>query len=96
MFASHSNTSQAISAALFQDLTAGALAATIGNKNAVVDTSANITFTHYMVAGTASATTFKVRAGADVGGTLTFNGSNASRLFGGVSASSITITEIGA
>ena len=54
-----------------------------------------VTFTHYMTAGTTSATTFKVRAGADGAGTTTTNGgAGMGRFFGGVMASSITITEI--
>jgi hypothetical protein len=51
--------------------------------------------THYMTAGTTSATTFKVRGGVNAG-TLTFNGEVGARLFGGVCASSITVTEIAA
>jgi len=82
-------------AALFQDSTASALAA-----GKIEAPSANetmpIVFTHYMTAGTTSSTTFKVRAGSDGGTTFTFNGSAGSRLFGGVMASSITITEISA
>lgn len=79
--------------ALFQDATANALAAiaeTIANSG----TNA-LKFTHYMTAGTASVTTFKVRAGLQSGGeTLTFNGEGGNRKLGGVLASSITITEI--
>lgn len=80
-------------AALFQDTTANALAA----AGSYVETGtawATVGFTHYMTAGTTSATTFKVRAGCDNAGTITFNGSSGSRRFGGVMASSITITEI--
>jgi hypothetical protein len=49
-----------------------------------------------MTSGTVSATTFKVRAGIRSGGsgTVTFNGTSGSRLFGGTIASSITVTEI--
>lgn len=81
------------SAALFQDATAGALAAGIsesGNNNEI----SSVKFTHYMDAGTTSSTTFKVRAGVPSAGTLTFNGESGARLMGGVLASSITVTEI--
>ena len=45
--------------------------------------------------GTTSATTFKVRAGMEAAGTFVFNGGNGTgRKFGGVCASSITVTEI--
>jgi hypothetical protein len=47
-----------------------------------------------MTAGTTSASTFKVRAGATGAGTMTFNGNAGGRLHAGVMASSITITEI--
>lgn len=80
-------------AALFQDSTAGALAA-----DAIYQGTANgggvIKFTHYMTAGTTSATTFKVRAGGSGAGSTYFNGQSASRYLGGVMASSITITEV--
>jgi hypothetical protein len=83
--------------ALFQDSTANALAAgghdIINRANAMIE----ISFSHYMTAGTTSATTFKVRGGQSNGGsTFTFNGDNGARLFGGVMSSSITVTEIAA
>jgi hypothetical protein len=80
-------------AALFQDTTASALAASMTDIF-----SANyptfVAFTYYMTSGTTSATTFKVRAGGDSVATLSFNGAGGSQRFGGVSSSSITITEI--
>lgn len=80
--------------ALFQDSTANALA----TKYAFCDTAFGrdtVTLRHVMTSGTTSATTFKVRAGMDSAGTLTVNGSNTARLFGGTLTSTITITEIG-
>ena len=47
-----------------------------------------------MTAGTTSSTTFKGRAGLSAAGTLSFNGFGGARRFGGVMASSITITEV--
>lgn len=81
--------------ALFQDSTADALACGLARPGAggYVET---IHFTHYMTAGTTSATTFKVRAGGDTGATTTFNGSAGTALYNGTLASSITITEIAA
>lgn len=80
--------------ALFQDATVGALAATA----AVINTGTNmvtIPLTFEMTAGTTSTTTFEVRAGQNGGaGTTTFNGQSGGRIFGGVMASSITITEV--
>lgn len=78
---------------LFQDSIANALAVcaatvpTNGTGNA-------IPMRYEMVAGTTSATTFKIRIGGNTAGTTTFNGFNTSAYFGGVFASSITITEI--
>jgi hypothetical protein len=82
-----------LAVALFQDSTAGSLACAHSNSDAS-DEFVTICFTHYMTSGTTSATTFKVRAGGDAPGTLTFNGTGGARKFGGVLASSITITEI--
>jgi len=80
--------------ALFQDSTANALAAGRAAKGAAAGAPGCINFTHYMTAGTTSSTTFKFRAGPASAGTTTFNGSTGARVFGGVMASSITITEI--
>jgi hypothetical protein len=83
-----------ITVALFQDSTADAIAAFSDYQNTAT-ASASSQFTHIMTAGTTSATTFKVRAGRDAsaGTTYTFNGASGARRFGGVLASSITITE---
>jgi len=92
---SNSNASSTLGmAALFQDSTAGALAAMWSARVAGAGLPSLVTFTHYMAAGTISATTFKARAGFADAGTTTFNGSIGGRYFGGVMASSITITEI--
>lgn len=81
-----------ITVALFQDTTANALAA-VSHYMTTVGVCYPINFTHYMLAGTTSTTTFRIRAG-NQGGSLTFNGENGSRFLGGIMASSITITEI--
>lgn len=80
--------------ALFQDSTANALTAVAQRSD---PTSANTTdlihFRYTMTAGTTSSTTFNVRAGPDASATITLNGANGSRYFGGVADSRITITE---
>jgi hypothetical protein len=91
---SSSGASGGIIAALFQDSNANALAAgymALANNNY----GQNLKLTYYMVAGTTSSTTFNVRAGVTTsdGGTFTLNGTDGSRLFGGVEFSSITVTE---
>ena len=80
-------------AALFQDTTAGALAAAV-HYNATAGGGSRVIFSHKMTSGTTSATTFKVRAGPNAAATITFNGAAGGRIFGGVAASSITITEM--
>lgn len=77
--------------ALFQDTSVNALAAARAQYGAVNE-AGSFNFTHYMVAGTTSPTTFKVRAG-DTGGTFRINGNSSGRIYGGVMASSITVTE---
>ena len=79
--------------ALFQDTTANALAVSMGFEDGVANQTRTAHFRHYMTAGTTSATTFKVRIGAQTTETLTFNGNGGSRKYGGVFVSSITITE---
>ena len=81
--------------ALFQDTTAGALAAVFGRCSYNSEDAGVVSFTHWMTAGTTSETTFKVRVGHTSGTSFTFNGYSAgTRIYGGVAASSITITEI--
>jgi hypothetical protein len=80
--------------ALFQDSTAGALAAVV-HRMVTANCEATISFNHTMTSGTTSATTFRVRAGSNNAGTTFFNGNTGpARLMGGVMASSIVITEI--
>jgi hypothetical protein len=93
----YASTVDIITMALFQDSTADALAATstlVGNVSAVPFMTP-IPLVYEMTSGTTSATEFKVRAGSNAAGTLTFNGEGGVRKLGGVCASSITIEEIG-
>jgi len=78
---------------LYQDSTADALRTSM---NFVTTSTAGTTarLIHRMVAGTTSSTTFKIRVGEVVAGTLTINGNSSARLFGGALVSSITITEV--
>jgi len=79
--------------ALFQDATAAALAAWRSDQGGA-GTARVIPFRHVMVAGTVASTTFKIRAGDNAGGTTTLNGVAGGRIFGGVMASTLTITEV--
>lgn len=80
-------------AALFQDSTAGALAVS-HDFESTATAIVNHGLTHFMTAGTTSETTFKVRVGPNGASTITMNGENEGRRFGGVMGSSITIMEI--
>ena len=85
-----------LQSALFQDTTASALAASSMWADSGNQCQSEQIINHKMTSGTTSATTFKIRVGTQVAGTLSFNGSSGVRLFGGVMASSITIWEIAA
>ena len=78
--------------ALFQDATANALAV----SNVYMLTAAQMVsqpLSHTMVAGTTSSTTFRVRIGPSLAGTVSFNGTGGSRYFGATTKSFIKITE---
>lgn len=88
-----SNATGVLTAALFQDSTANALAA-MQQDYVTSGAQANFAFRHKMTSGTIVSTTFKVRAGNVAAGTTTFNGVGGARFMGGVMASSITVTEV--
>lgn len=90
---SNNNTSCYDTIALFQDSTANALASSTEIANSS-QAPICLTLFYSMAAGTTSATTFKIRAGADLAGTTTINGFNGARKHGGVLMSSLTIMEI--
>lgn len=79
--------------ALFQDATANALAATATTMVSSSLAPWTIPLTYTMTAGTTSATTFRVRAGAHSANTTTFNGFNGGRIYGAITKSSIIVTE---
>lgn len=89
---SSSATQNTIVASLFQDATANALGSN-WQTSVVGGAPFQICLRHIMVAGTTSSTTFRIRAGGGAAGTTGFNGASGGRLLGGVSASSLRITE---
>lgn len=93
LFLSNSLTTPTITAAIFQDATANALAAMSNLAAPIATGTVNIRVRHTMAAGTISSTTFRVRAGADGASTNTFNGQGGARRYGGITLSSIRITE---
>lgn len=81
-----------VTAALFQDSTADALA--VASFTIPADTYlATIPLTYNMAAGTTSSTTFKVRLGMGSASTVTFNGIAGTRRYGATTKSSISIME---
>lgn len=88
------NTSnRAFSVAVFRDAVANALSANtapVASSNLPVMCSCVATDT----AGSTAATTFRMRAGPGSANTLTVNGSNGTRRFGGVNHSSIVVWEL--
>ena len=78
---------------LFQDSGSAALAVQASRQTSQANASDEISLLHSMIAGTTSATTFKMRAGSGAG-TTSFNGNEGNRELGGSLASSITIWEI--
>jgi hypothetical protein len=79
-------------AAVFQDSVVNALKAFAAYQN-INGGSAIPSFWFTMVAGTTSATTFKLRCGPDVTRAIYFNGSSSAGFFGGVMGSGLKVTE---
>ena len=75
---------------IFQDSTAGALAS-IGHHNYA---NSNIHMTQAFVAGTASATTIKIRGGNSTTGYMCFNGRSTIKKGGDIPHTSLVITEV--
>ncbi len=87
------STNAYLQAALFQDSTANALKAIVAGNNAA-DYPFPLSIKQRVLAGTTSATTFKVRAGPSSAATMTFNGVAAGRKLGGVMNSYIEAQEL--
>jgi len=82
-----------LTACLFQDTTANALAVT-GIRDGDGNMPKAITLFYSMIADTTSTTTFKFRGGADGGGTTSFNGLGGTRVWGAAQVSTLLIEEI--
>ena len=86
------NAASQLTAALFQGAIVDALS--VGTASVTVGGYVATTLVKYrMLAGTTSATTFRIRAGMQSAGTLTFNGNGGVARMLGTLHSSITITE---
>ena len=84
---------QGFTVGLFQDTTANALCATC-ITNGAQGCTFTIPLIYNMVAGTTSATTFKIRVGSSSGNTWNLNSATlGTRIFGGVAGTTLSITE---
>lgn len=85
-----------VTAAIFQDSTADALASSIGFHDGV-SSAGTVTASHYihhrMTAGTTSSTTFKLRAGGTAGTTY-FNGDSSAQVHNAKLKNWIKVTEV--
>ena len=89
----HTNSTLSNMACLFQDSGSAAIATTAHHQNQA-NAPCNLTLYHVMAAGTTSATTFKIRIGANSTGTVSTNASGTTRIHGGMMVCQMTITEI--
>ncbi len=87
------NTNTVFTGAIFRDNAVGAIAAA-GTSVQTSDTLESLAFKAFVTAGSTSPTTFKLRMGQAVAGTLAVNGAAAGRLYGGVGITSLTVKEI--
>ncbi len=78
--------------ALFQDAVANALCAT--NNTASAHHTTSVPMSHWMLAATASSTTFKARGGNDAAGTTLLNGDPSNAVYGGVVGTFLAVEEI--
>ena len=91
--ASSAGAGNALTAALFQDATANALAAVITSFGTTA-VEKILVLEHSMLANTTVATTGKIRIGSNSAGTTTFNGRSGARDYGGVMASRLAVQEV--
>lgn len=82
-----------VTAALFQDATANALAA-VSVQTTTTNQDVCHTLVYEFTAASTSATTLKVNVGGSIAGTYTMNGNSGTAIFGGVATSSFRVTEI--
>ncbi len=79
---------------LFKDSDANALMATDNTLGNTGVTAGHLSFVFEETAGSTSSRTYKIRVGSNSGATVYINGADASRRFGGVSATYLIVEEI--
>lgn len=89
----HQSAASEYTVAIFQDSGADAIYATNGG-NAASSGNTHVSGCFYMVAGTASSTTFNLRVGAAAGTTYWLRSPGTDNIYGGVSSFNLIISEI--
>lgn len=79
--------------ALFQDTTTNSLGAAHATGTVTTQILSSFSLRHIMTAGTTSSTTFKIRCGPNTTGSFYINGSGGTAKYGGVSLTTLTVTE---
>lgn len=92
-FAGMTTAARYLAMALFRDSGADAIGVT-GTFHGDTNASNSMSLEVPVAAGSTSATTFKIRIGANSTGTVTFNGANSSRLYGAIPTSSMSVMEV--
>ena len=92
-FYTEASTNSNITALLLQDSTANSMAAATGEMSSGGANYCAVYLSYFMLAGTSSSTTFKIRAGAATAGTVTLNGFSSARKLGGVMNSYLDVCE---
>lgn len=90
----HSSTARYLGMALFRDSGADAVGVTSELSAGTANGTVNMALEVPIAAGATSATTFKIRIGANNTGTTTFNGANSARIYGAIPTSTMSITEV--
>lgn len=83
-----------VTLAIFRDATANAIGSTCESAN-TANTAISLSCMASVISGSTSATTFRMRLGAN-SGQVFVNGSSGGAYFGGVSATSMSVIEVGA
>ena len=92
-FSQDATAASVITAALFKDSGANAVAAANSYAGVTANWDGQITLDYRVLAGSTSAATWKIRVGSSSGNNFTVSGRGNAGLYGGVNVSSLTVSE---
>ena len=92
-FSQDAGAASLITAALFKDAGANAVAAANAYAGVIGNWDGQITLDYRVLAGSTSAATWKIRVGSSTGSNFTVSGRTNAGLYGGVNISSLTVSE---